>query len=111
MKYDCIVNRKENVFFFIRYITSVMKYQINLLTETNTFNFIMIKCCILYKQFYYILCSYLDFHLVEGLAVVDSHDATDHLRHDDHVTQVGLHTLDNNKSGMLVQLSYCQYYI
>lgn len=33
----------------------------------------------------------LDFHLVEGLALVDTHNAAQHVRQDDHVTQVCLH--------------------
>ena len=35
----------------------------------------------------------LDFNLVEGLAVVDTNVGTDHLRDDDHVTEVGLDDL------------------
>lgn len=31
---------------------------------------------------------YLDFHTVENLAVVDSNNRSNHLREDDHVTQV-----------------------
>lgn len=34
--------------------------------------------------------SYLDFNLVESLAVVDTNNATSHLRNDDHVSQVCL---------------------
>lgn len=37
--------------------------------------------------------THLDFNSVEGLAVVDTDDATNHLRNDDHVTEVGLDTL------------------
>uniref|UniRef100_A0AAG5D023 Uncharacterized protein n=1 Tax=Anopheles atroparvus TaxID=41427 RepID=A0AAG5D023_ANOAO len=33
-----------------------------------------------------------DFRLVERLAIVDTNGGTDHLRNDDHVTQMGLHT-------------------
>lgn len=33
----------------------------------------------------------LDFNKVESLAVVDSHNRSNHLRNDDHVTEVGLH--------------------
>jgi hypothetical protein len=36
--------------------------------------------------------AYLDLNLVEGLSVVDTNNASDHLRDDDHVTEVGLHT-------------------
>lgn len=32
----------------------------------------------------------LDFDLVEFLAAVDTNDASDHLRHNDHVSEVGL---------------------
>ena len=35
---------------------------------------------------------YLDLHLVEGLSLVDAHNAPNHLRDNDHVAQVGLHT-------------------
>jgi len=35
----------------------------------------------------------LDFNLIEGFALIDSDDASDHLGHDDHVSQVGLHRL------------------
>lgn len=35
----------------------------------------------------------LDLNLVEGLAVVDTDDASDHLRHNDHVPEVGPHRL------------------
>lgn len=38
--------------------------------------------------------AHLDFHLVEGLAVVDSHHGTDHLWHNNHVSQV---SLDNSR--------------
>ena len=31
----------------------------------------------------------LDLNLVEGLAIVDTDDATNHLRHNDHVAEVG----------------------
>jgi hypothetical protein len=34
--------------------------------------------------------TYLDFNLVESLAVVDSNNAADHLRDNDHVAEVGL---------------------
>lgn len=33
--------------------------------------------------------SYLDFYLVEGLAIIDSYYTSDHLRLDNHVTQMG----------------------
>lgn len=35
----------------------------------------------------------LDLHVVEGLAVVHANDAADHLRHDDHVAQMGAHSV------------------
>ena len=35
----------------------------------------------------------LDLNLIEGLAVVDADDAPNHLRHNDHVAEVGLHRL------------------
>ena len=38
--------------------------------------------------------AYLDFHLVESLAVVNSNDASDHFWDDDHVTQVCLYYLN-----------------
>jgi hypothetical protein len=34
-----------------------------------------------------------DLNLVEGLAIVDTDDATNHLRHNDHVAEVGPHGL------------------
>lgn len=43
-----------------------------------------------YKLYYLI---YLDFHLVEGFAIVNTNNASDHLRHNDHVTQMCLHAL------------------
>jgi hypothetical protein len=43
--------------------------------------------------------TYADLDLVEGLAVVDTNDAADHLRHDDHVTEVGLDNLGLLLSG------------
>ena len=42
---------------------------------------------------HFIDVAHLDFNLVEGLAVVDSNDASDHLRNHNHVTQVSLDTL------------------
>jgi len=36
---------------------------------------------------------WFDLHLVEGLAVVHTRHAADHLRQNDHVAQVGLHHL------------------
>jgi hypothetical protein len=35
----------------------------------------------------------LDFNLVENLTVIDTNDGTDHLRNDDHVTEMGLDDL------------------
>ena len=35
---------------------------------------------------------YLNLHLVEGLSLVDAHNAPNHLWDNDHVAQVGLHT-------------------
>jgi len=35
----------------------------------------------------------LDLNLVEGLAIVDTNDASNHLWHNDHVTQMGAHRL------------------
>jgi len=32
----------------------------------------------------------LDFNLIEGFALIDAHDASHHLGHDDHISQVGL---------------------
>uniref|UniRef100_A0A8D1Q3L1 Uncharacterized protein n=1 Tax=Sus scrofa TaxID=9823 RepID=A0A8D1Q3L1_PIG len=37
--------------------------------------------------------TYLDLHLVEGLAIVDTYHAAHHLGQDDHVSQVRLHYL------------------
>lgn len=36
-------------------------------------------------------CTCFNTHLIESLAVVDSHNRSNHLRNDDHVTQVSLH--------------------
>lgn len=44
--------------------------------------------------------TYLDFNLVENLAVVNANNASDHLRHDDHVSQVSLHTLQIHSSAV-----------
>ena len=41
----------------------------------------------------------LDFYLIELLAGVDTDHAANHLRHDDHVTEVGL-----DEVGLLVRL-------
>ena len=43
----------------------------------------------------------LDLHLVEGLAVVNTNNASDHLGDDDHVTKMGLYTFWLLKSGCL----------
>lgn len=43
----------------------------------------------------------LDFHLIEGLAIVDAHDGSGHLGDDDHVSQVGL-----DHVGLLIGLAF-----
>lgn len=43
----------------------------------------------------------LDLHLIELLPAVDANHAADHLRHDDHIAEVGLHEL-----GLLVGLGF-----
>lgn len=51
----------------------------------------------------------LDLDSVENLAVVDTDDGTDHLRHDDHITQMRLHG-----GGLLVRgrsgLGFAQFF-
>lgn len=40
----------------------------------------------------YQIMQHLDFHLVEGLPLVDAHNTPNHLRYYDHITQMSLHT-------------------
>lgn len=54
------------------------------------------------------LKSYLDFHTVEGLSVVYTNLAANHLGHNDHVTQVGLHNLGLVASGCVFLLCCIQ---
>lgn len=49
--------------------------------------------------------TYLDFNLVECFAVVDTNDAADHFWHDDHVTKMGLDTLQ--KSQGTIRINFC----
>eukprot|EP00976_Prorocentrum_cordatum_P085144 1185945-Prorocentrum_minimum.AAC.6 len=48
--------------------------------------------------------AHLNLNLVEGLAVVHSDDATDHLGNDDHVTQVSADGIGLLASGSLALL-------
>lgn len=53
----------------------------------------------------------LDFHLVEGLAIVNSNDASDHFWDNDHVSQVRFHYLRYKNDKMRTEQYQINIYI